>query len=212
MYPFHNVPFAGRLLEVIGNGSISVSPDRLQLQIEVKTDNKNAELAEQENARTMNQLIAALQEEDLVVEPIQTAFFQVNPMYTYEDNQAQFNGFEVIHQIIVTLIDPQTAGKVIQTALKNGATFISNVVGSLKDASAYEQQALQQAVHNAQIKAGKIAEQLQVHVDPIPIKVIEQNTKQLEPFLKTATDMGTISPILPGEIQIQAQIVGHFRY
>ena len=51
-----------RVMTVTGIGNISVAPDTVQIQLEVRTENRQLSQAQQENAHVMNQVIESLLE------------------------------------------------------------------------------------------------------------------------------------------------------
>lgn len=212
MHPWPPIVSSYRLMEVVGNGEVNVPPDRLQIRIEIKTEDKDVEQAEQKNTQKMNQLIDALFQEGICEQQIQTTFFQVNPVYDYTDGTEHFRGYEVIQQITVILEDIQQTGKVIQRALQNGATNISNLQYALEDPAKHEQRAIQKAVQDAMIKARVIARQLQVHVDPTPTQLIEKMTEKSDVLLKGFSDGPSTFSIQPGLLKIHAEIEATFYY
>lgn len=70
-----------RIITVTGNGVLEVSPNYVQLQIEVRTEGKDVQQTQAENAQIMNRVIQSLLELNIPRENIQTAAFNIFPQY-----------------------------------------------------------------------------------------------------------------------------------
>ena len=80
----------------------------------------------------------------------------------------------VINAIAVKTINIEQAGKIIDTAVQNGANQVSNIHFTVANEQAYYQQALSRALENAVAKAQTISRTMQLQLEPQPIKIIEQ--------------------------------------
>lgn len=194
-----------RRITVTGNGQVAVEPDIATVQIEVSTVNKQVSVAQEQNAEIMNQVIQSMLQLGIPRENIRTVSYTVSPQYDYVDGKQIFRGYEVNNSISVKLTDIQQVGTVIDTAVANGANRVSNIQFSVEDESIYKQQAIDNALKDAQLKATTIAQSLQLGMQPQPIKVTELDAVA-NPVRYKSVAMSEMSstPIEQGQIIITA--------
>lgn len=194
-----------RKMTVIGHGQIAVEPDIATIQIEVSTVNDQVSIAQEQNAQIMNQVIESILQLGIPRENIKTISYTISPQYDYVDGKQIFKGYEVNNAIIVKITDVQQVGTVIDTAVANGANRVSNIQFSVEDATNYKQEAITEALQDANLKARTIAESLQLHVQPQPIRIIEEDNRMSpEPFYSVAMADKSSTPIEKGQIMITA--------
>ena len=202
-----------RVMTVTGIGNISVAPDTVQIQLEVRTENRQLSQAQQENAHVMNQVIESLLELGIGRENIRTVSYNIVPQYDYVDGRQTFRGYQVINAIAVKTINIEQAGKIIDTAVQNGANQVSNIHFTVANEQAYYQQALSRALENAVEKAQTISRTMQLQLEPQPIKIIELVGEQPVAYRTFATaDMNVSTPIEQGQITINAKVEVQFEY
>ncbi|WP_252503818.1 SIMPL domain-containing protein [Sporosarcina sp. Marseille-Q4943] len=204
---------ASRKIIVIGNGEIAVEPNIATVQLEVVTMDEQLSVAQQENAVTMNNVIQSLLRLGIPQENIKTVSYTISPRYDYIDGQQVFRGYEVSNAISVKITDIQQVGRVIDTAVENGANRVSNIQFTVEDAERYRQEAIVQALRNAQMKARTIATELQVQVEPHPVKILEEELGgQPVPLQSFARTDQVTTPIEGGQIVIAAKLRVQFQY
>lgn len=196
---------SSRRITVTGHGQVAVEPDVATVQIEVSTVNKQVSVAQEQNAQIMNQVIQSILQLGVPRENIRTVSYTVFPQYDYVDGKQIFRGYEVNNSISVKLTDIQQVGTVIDTAVANGANRVSNIQFSVEDESIYQQQAIDNALKDAQLKATTIAQSLQLNMQPQPIKVTELDAVA-NPVRYKSVAMSEMSstPIEQGQIIIAA--------
>ena len=202
-----------RVMTVTGIGSLSITPDTVQIQLEVRTESMQLSQAQQENADLMNQVIESLLELGIDRDDIQTVAYNISPQYDYVEGQQIFRGYQVINSIDVTIKNIEQAGIIIDTAVQNGVNQVSNIRFTVENEQIPYQEALSLALRNALGKAQTIANTIQVKLDPQPIKIVE--TIREEPILYrsfAATEMSATTPIEPGQINIKATVEVQFQY
>ena len=202
-----------RVMTVTGIGSLSITPDTVQIQLEVKTESMQLSQAQQENAELMDRVIESLLELGIARENIQTVSYNISPQYDYVEGRQVFRGYEVINSINVTIKNIEQAGTIIDTAVRNGVNQVSNIRFTVENEQIPYQEALSLALRNALGKAQTIANTIQVKLDPQPIKIVE--TMRQEPILYrsfAATEMSATTPIEPGQITIKATVEVQFQY
>ncbi len=175
--------------------------------------NQQLSEAQQENAVAMNNVIQSLLSLGIPRENIQTISYTISPRYDYVDGKQIFRGYEVSNAISVKISDLQQVGLIIDTAVANGANRVSNIQFTVEDTERYKQEAIVRALRNAQLKARTIANELQLQVEPQPIKIVEEQHGvqpiQLQTFAKAAE---TTTPIEGGQIMISATLRVEFQY
>ncbi|MEY9976875.1 SIMPL domain-containing protein [Lysinibacillus sp. RC79] len=206
-------PHVPRVIVVTGNGKVMAKASYVQLQVEVSTQGKNAQDAQQENAMIMNRVIQSILALHIPKEHIQTASYNIAPHYEFENSKQVFKGYEVTNAITVKVTETNQVGLVLDTAVQNGANRISSIHFNIENTDAYYQQALSLALHNAQMKAKTIAETMRLPIQPQPIEIIEEH--EIEPVLyrSMSTVDSTIStPIEQGQMTINATVRVKFQY
>lgn len=202
-----------RLMTVTGNGNISVAPDTVQIQLEVITENKLLNHAQNENAYEMNQVIDSLLKLGIGIENIQTVSYNIIPQYNYVEGEQVFRGYEVTNAITVKITDIDQVGNVIDVAVQNGANRVSNIQFTVANENLYYQKALRLALRNALAKAQTIAETMQLQLDPTPIKIIEEGRGEpVAPRMFAAKEINGSTPIEQGQILINATVEVQFQY
>lgn len=203
-----------REITVTGNGEIDAQPDYVQIQIEVRTEGKNASLAQQENAIIMNRVLGSLVALNIPREAIQTTAYTISPGYDYIEGRQVFRGYEVQNAITVKITDISQAGTVIDTAIKNGANQVSAIQFKIEDSDMYYKKALNLALVNAIAKAKSMAETLHVPLQLIPVEIIEES-HNITPVPYKSIQMSNqefMTPIEQGRIPITASVRVKFRF
>ncbi|MGE7091497.1 SIMPL domain-containing protein [Lysinibacillus sp. NPDC048646] len=206
-------PPASRIITVTGNGKVLASASYVQLQIEVSTQGKNVQEAQQENASIMNRVLQSILALKIPRENVQTAAYNIAPIYDFVDGKQVFKGYEVTNAITVKIPDTNQVGAVIDTAVQNGANRISSIQFKIDNADVYYQQALSLALHNAQMKAKTIAETMHLPLHPQPIEIVEEHESGPVLYKSMAMADSTIStPIEQGQMTISATVRVKFQY
>ena len=210
-YQPHNV---SREITVTGNGEIDAQPDYAQIQIEVRIEGKDASLAQQENAFIVNRVIGSLTALNIQREAIQTTAYTISPNYDYIEGRQVFRGYEVQNAITVKIMDISQAGKVIDTAIQNGANYVSAIQFKIEESDTYYQKALNLALVNAIVKAKSMAETMHVSLQPIPVEIIEESQHVTPVPYKSIqmNDMELMTPIEQGGIPITASVRVKFQF
>ncbi|MGE7997796.1 SIMPL domain-containing protein [Lysinibacillus sp. NPDC093190] len=196
-----------RVIVVTGTGKVMAKAGYVQLQVEVSTQGKNVQDAQQENAMIMNRVIQSILALHIPKEHIQTASYNIAPHSEFENSKQVFKGYEVTNAITVKVTDTNQVGAVIDTAVQNGANRIPSIHFNIENTDAYYQQALSLALKNAQMKAKTIAETMHLPIQPQPIEIIEEH--EIEPALyrsMTTVDSTISTPIEQSLLTINATV------
>jgi uncharacterized protein YggE len=202
------------LIEVVGNSEMTVSPDMGTINLGVMTENRDLLPAQQQNSLTMNNVIGSLASNGIPKEKMRTFDYRIDTEYDFVEGKQIFRGYKVTNLLQVTIDDLSKIGKVVDDAVNHGANYIANVQFSLKNQAAQYQKVLSMAIKDAANKANEIANTLKVHLQPIPVLVIEAaRTDQPLPSLGGTYVKGlSTTTFEPGQLMIKAKILAHFRY
>lgn len=202
-----------RVMTVIGASSMTLSPDTVQVHLEVQTENEKLTTAQQENASAMNQVIEALLNVGVNQDAIQTVSYTITPQYDYIDGEQRFKGYAVSNVIQVTSVFIEKIGSMIDVAVENGANGISNLQFFVENEEVAYEKALSEALMDAKKKAQTMAETMQLQIDAIPIKIVEERRENpIVPRMFVAKEMTSTTPIEPGQLTIQAAVTVQFQY
>lgn len=146
----------GRVV-VTGTSSIKVKPDVAYINVGVETKNKDAKLAQEENAKIMNAVIAKLKEKGIKDNEIQTSSYNIYERYNYSSlGNRMSEGYVVEAGIVIVVNEVGKAGEIFDTAVRNGANQANGISFNIKDRSKVYNEALKLAMKDSAAKADSI--------------------------------------------------------
>lgn len=203
------------IIEVTGEGAVQTTPDRAIIVLGVITENPSLVLAQTENAAQVTSVINALSALSIPKEHIQTVAYRIEAQYNYEDGIQTLRGYQVTHQLQITIDKVDQTGLVVDTAVKNGANNVSSIQFTSSNPGLYYNQALSLAIQNAEAKGGTITRTLGATLVRTPLKIMEESRVQ-EPVVPFQASMYAKSaaptPIQPGELEIRASVKVHYTF
>ncbi len=208
--PGSNIPGT---ITVVGEGKVRIRPDVARAQIGVEVMMDSVKEASEANKERLEAVLAALQEQGIAEEDIQTSGFSVyaerfGPNGPLPDDQINYR---VSNNVNVTVRDLDTLGAVLDAAIEAGANNIYGVEFSIDDPSTIESEARQSAVADAQAKAEELAELTGTTVSNV-VSVSEVigggGGYYSSNFAEAARGMGGggSTPISPGELELVMQL------
>lgn len=203
-----------RRISVIGEGELQIQPTEAQIQIGVTIENKKLNEAQAESTSKITNIVKGLNELGIPDELIQTAVYQVFPVYDYNEGTQVLRGYQVEHLLRVTVRDLEKTGMIVDTAVQNGANTVSSIRFTISSPNVYQKQALSYAVNNAVEKAEVIARSMGVHLDRTPLRVTEQKVINGSAPVFSASLMSKAEsvPIHPGELTIRSSVAAEFSF
>jgi len=142
-----------RTITVSGTGTASAKPDLLSLNFLVRTVEWNVNVATEKNAAITTKVIDSIKNNGIDDADISTADYSIT-----QDNSNSYAGrYTVTNTISVLVRNLDNAGKVIDSAVYNGANGLTNFEFRLSDKSSTVRQARTAAVQNAQDAASLLA-------------------------------------------------------
>jgi uncharacterized protein YggE len=198
-----------RTITVVGEGTVSIEPDVAQATIGVEVLRPSVQEASAEVGQILEQVVAALREQGIADEDIQTSGFSVyserfsGPEGPSSDDQINYR---VSNNVSVTIRDLTRVGAILEAAINAGANNIFGINFSLDDPSTVESEARQRAIENAAIKAAELAELNGLSVGPVVSisEVIATDGVYAGNFARESMNGGGggVGPILPGELEL----------
>jgi uncharacterized protein YggE len=202
------------ILEVTGEGEISVTPNLAFVNLGVMNEGKDLVAAQQQNSVAINRVIQNLLTLGIPRNSIQTFDYRIDSQYDFDHGKQLFRGYKVTHLLRVKMEELSSVGKIIDMSVHEGANYVANVQYSAAHIEAYYLKSLSEAIIDAQQKAKSIAATLKVTLHPTPLSIIEGSktessiTLQAFPVVKGITS----TSFEPGQLLIKAKITAFFRY
>ena len=203
------------VIQVSGSGTVTGTPDRVQLSFAVETESPDVKSAQTDNANRMSAMVDALVAAGVPKDQMQTTGYSIYPVYQDSTGllDQKIKTYQVTNTLQVTLKDVTQTGGIIDTAVAAGANKVTSIQFMLSDEQALSLRtaALQKAVVNARSDADAVAGALEVNITGTQSADISQG------YMPVAYDYTTLSgnamkssdlptPIQPGDITVTAQV------
>lgn len=141
-------------ISVTGEASISVPPDRAQLDAGVASYGKTAREASSTNSAAMTKVLQALKGAGIPDKDVQTSNLSLQPQYAPNRNgPAPIVGYRASNRVTVKLNDVGKLAEILDTLVNAGANDIGNVNFSASQASKLRDEAREKAFADARRKA-----------------------------------------------------------
>jgi uncharacterized protein YggE len=194
-------------LIVQGEGKTSASPDKATIVLGVQTRNASAASAAAENARLMNETVAALLAAGIAENEIQTSSYSLgkepSDATAISKEMQQAPPFLASNTVSVNLNNTADVGRVLDAAVSSGTNSIQEVVFDLKNPGPQRDQALTAAIEDAQRKAVVAAKAAGVKLGRV-LEISEGYGYVGGASRSAAFDAAT--PIMPGKMEITASV------
>ena len=191
-----------------GQGQVTTVPDLAVIRLGVQTDGEVLEAVQSQNAETSRAVLNTLKQ--MGVEDIKTFQYTIEKKYEQVNGTTVDRGYSVRNIFEIRTKDLGSAGQIIDEAVQAGANIVDLISFEVSNPSAYYDHALNLAVMNAMEKAQSIAGNLEIEINPIPVKITE-NSAMPKPFMAFQREFAA-TPIVPGNITIEASVTAEFEY
>src|ERR1051326_6447031 len=165
------------VIVVSGEGQIRVPPDQATVRIGIQRQAASAQAAQDQANTVANDILAAITKAGIAANDIQTSRLTLSFVYAPRGPDAsqepRIVAYQASNDVAVRLTDLNKVGAVIDAGLRSGTNEIQGVQFGLRDDLAARQQALKQAVSEAQRKAETIADAVHVQLGA-PVEIAEQ--------------------------------------
>jgi uncharacterized protein YggE len=202
-------------LTVVGEATLEVPADQLELNLGVVTEDASATEALERNAAVMRDVVRALHKIGLTDKEYQSGRFRLRPRYSARPRNAepgwqpQITGYEVINSIAVKTTQLDLAGKLVEAANAAGANTIDNLRFTLKDERTQRRDVITQATRNARSDALAMASAADLRL--VRILNIRLSDADVQPgSLDIGRKLATASsgtPLDPGALELTAKVV-----
>ncbi|MDB4982265.1 MAG: hypothetical protein JWM82_3017 [Myxococcales bacterium] len=156
-------------IRVVASATVSMKPDRAELELGVTTDKKTAKEATAENDRKMAQVLAVLKKEVGAGDDVKTSQLNVSPRFGEgrRGEPSPLLGYTVTNTVAVRVADIKAVGRLLDAALAAGANTVERVQFTLKDPEAAQNEALRGAAAKARARATAMSDGLGLKVGPV---------------------------------------------
>jgi len=190
-----------RFIQATGQGSVSITPDQVQIAVSVVTQAATAQDTSTQNAVATQNVITALQNTLGSGAQVKTISYSLTP--NYSSNGSVVVGYTATNTVQATTGDLTVIGKAIDSAIGAGANRVQGLTFGLKNDQPARAQALQQAARNALADATALATGLGVRTGNV---LVAQEGSTITPLLTTtaAAPGATTTPVVPGTLTVSA--------
>ncbi len=198
-----------RTINVQGQGEVKLAPNMATLQVAVETNAPDAKTAVQTNADKMNKVVATLKQNLGAEDKVSTSRYNLVPTYEYDKDsrRSTLSGYQVTNYVTVSTQKLDQLGSLLDAATQAGANRVENLQFSHDKWHTYEQQALSQAVLDAQLTATVLAKAAHVTLgELITLQPSFSGTMPMQEFSLAKTSTMSSTPIEPGDLVINMTI------
>ena len=196
---------------VTGEGKIFATPDIVTLRLGIEAQEESVAQAQTEAVEAMNRVMAALTDNGVDENDIQTQYFSIHQVTKWDRDREEevVTGYRVSNMVTAKIRDVDKAGTIIDAvALAGGdSTRVDNINFSIDDPSVYYEQARAEAIAKAKAKAEQIAELAGVSLGkPTYISEGIQSPPISTRGAIYEMEAAMPTPISPGEIELTLTI------
>jgi len=205
---FTNGQFLFRSMTLTGQGQVTVVPDVAVIHLGIQSTGEDLAVVQSANAQLSQDILDALRR--MGITDIKTFQYSIDKYYEYNNGTPIDRGYTVRNILEIKTGDMDLVGDFIDKAVNAGANIVDMISFEVSNPDLYYQQALNLAVMNAIEKAKSIANNLEIQVEPIPTKITESSSmpRPPQPFQRELA----ATPIVPGNVLIEANITAEFVY
>ena len=197
---------------VSGTGEIAAAPDIATLRLGIEAQADTVAQAQAEAAEAMDAVMDALTDNGVDEKDIQTQYFSIDQITRWDDDEIIVIGYRVTNMVTAKIRDIDETGPIIDAVAAAGGdlTRINSISFSIDDATAYYEEAREEAMANAKAKAEQLADLAGVELgNPT---YISEGTLYYPVDYRDAGMMvpeaeeGFITPISPGELELSLTV------
>jgi len=197
-------------IAVTGSGTVRLSPDYATVQFSVVTRDAQAARAAEANARAMSAVRAALQARLSVPgDSLPTVWYAVSAEY----DRGRQVGYQAQSVVAARVRDLSRVGAAIDAALEAGATGIQGIQFGSSRREAAQQEALAQAVRDAQRQAEAMAAAAGGRLGSlISMSTLGAGPEPPVPVMRAVQAMEAETPIAPPVLEVTATVSARWRF
>jgi uncharacterized protein YggE len=205
--------FRATTLSLGAYGETRIAPDMATINLGVNTEAPTAVGAMQANATSMTKIIAALRKAGIAEKDIQTSGLNLSAQYDYVQNEPpKLRGYQASNQVTIRVNDLARLGQAVDATVSAGANQVNGVAFGLKDPSAAEDAARQEAVKALVAKADLYAKATGYRVARL-VSLSEGGGYTPQPpmpmaMMASARMAKDSTPVSAGELSVRVDITG----
>ncbi len=190
-------------LSVNGVGTVKAKADLAILTVGVTTSNEDVQVAQVNNANTVNAIIISLTDYGVPKENVNADNISIKRMYDNTTNE--IIAYEITTTIKVEVSNLESLGDLFSLAVENGANSEVDISFTLSDISPYYNKALLLATEDALNKGSLLAKNLGLKLKPLPENIYENSSSQYSVSQRNVSYSS--SPYLSsGDLSVNAQV------
>ncbi len=181
-------PSAYRSFSVTADSKVVAVPDVAQFSFSVITEGgKNLGDLQKQNTDKINKAISFLKDQGIDAKDITTQNYNVYPRYSYSDCRTgvcpapNITGYTINQSVMVKIRDFSKVGQLLAGVVDNGANSVSDLRFVIDDPSSLQDQAREQAIKKAQVKAEAVAKAGGFHLGDL-LSIDESQYPQPTPY------------------------------
>lgn len=198
-----------RTVTVNAVAQVERAPDRAVGLLAVESQAETAQAASQQNAQTMESVIAALRSAGISGDVIRTTGYQLNPVYIPAqrgESGERISGYRAVNMVEIKVDSLPRLGAIIDAAIGAGANRVASLRFELRDMDGARLEAIAQAVEKgrreAEVVARAAGQQLglpmSIHTSsdfpyPQPMYAMERSVAMNAPQASTPIETGTLT-------------------
>ena len=198
---------------VSGTGKVAVAPDIATLRLGISAQEATVAEAQIKAAEAMDRVMAALIDNDVAEEDIQTQHFSIRQVTKWDREKEEeiVIGYRVTNMVTAKIREIDKTGSIIDAVAAAGGdlTRINSISFSVDDPSAYYEEARQKAMADARAKAEQLAELAGVSLGK-PTYISEGiSIPPIYPrsvYVEEAPIPAPPTPISPGETEVSLTV------
>ena len=144
-------------ITVSSSATISTTPDEALITFGIHTDDTDSVVALNENAETMDDVLAAMKALGVLERDMETTNVSVSPQTINRGTASEATIFNSSTTLSVTIRDFDRIGRAIRDGVRAGATRVQGVRFQVSDGAGAKKRALASAVESARAKADALA-------------------------------------------------------
>lgn len=202
------------VVTVNGVGTVTVKPDIAYINVGVETQNADAGLAQSDNAKLMDAVVAAIKGAGIKEDDLTTIQYSIYDRQDYREDGYGDKYYQVTNMVKVTIRDIDQVGDIIDLASKAGANQVSSIQFGISNEDEVYQEALKLAMTSAKGKANAILSTFGKSAD-MPSRISE--TSYFSGVVRADYEMAysdakVATPISSGELSVTANVSVEYNY
>ena len=204
-----------RSISVTGQGEASGPPDQAEVSAGVQILADTVIDATRENQAIIDRIMAALEEQGVPREKIQTSNYSIWAEQNYQEprQQNRISGYRVSNVVTVRIDDVEKIGDVLAAVTNAGANTIHGIQFGVRDSAALEQKAREAAMADARARAEALAQLAGVQLGEVMSISTSLSGGPPRPMMARSVemaDMASAPGISPGQQRLDVQIHATF--